>query len=103
MNIYDVSFPSKGEVFKTLHEKNGVLIEQIVSSDKLEKKVYVQSYDEWLVLLEGEATLRVAKKNIYLRKGDTLLIEKNVPHEVLSTENGTLWLCVHMKKEANVS
>jgi len=103
MNIYDIFPPKQGEIFTSLYEKNGVLIEQIVSSDVLEKKIYQQPYDEWLVLLEGEATLCVGKKNIYLQKGDTFLIEKNLSHEVLSTKSGTLWLCVHMKGESFVS
>lgn len=103
MNIYDIFPPKQGEIFTSLYEKNGVLIERIVSSDVLEKKIYQQPYDEWLVLFEGEATLRVGKKNISLQKGDTFLIEKNISHEVLATKSGTLWLCVHMRGEADVS
>lgn len=103
MNIYDTAVPKQGETFKSLYEKNGVLIEQIISSDILEKKIYKQSYDEWLVLLEGEARLSVENKEVFLQKGDTFLIEKNISHEVISTQNGTLWLCVHIKGEAVVS
>lgn len=99
MNIFDVQTPQEGETFESLYEKNGVLIERIISSDTLEKKIYKQPYDEWLVLLEGEATLRVGRKKRKLQKGDTFLIEKNEEHEVLATAFGTLWLCVHLKGE----
>lgn len=99
MNLFeDLNIPNSGESFVSLYEKDGILIERIVSSDKLEAKQYNQPYDEWIVLLEGEARLEVNNKEIFLHKGDTSLLEKNVPHKVLSTKKGTIWLCIHLKK-----
>lgn len=99
INIFEnLNIPEHGESFIYLYEKDGVLIERIVSSDILEVKEYNQPYDEWIVLLEGEARLEVNNKEIFLHKGDTSLLEKNIPHKVLSTKKGTIWLCIHLKK-----
>ena len=98
MNVYEnLNEPKVLEKFETLYECEEVMIERIVSSDKPEGKLYNQPYDEWLVLLDGEATLHVDKETVDLKKGDTLLIEKNTPHKVLKTSFGTIWLCVHVK------
>lgn len=98
MNLLDVKVPEFGEVFEALYEKDGVLIERIVSSDKLEDKEYKQDYDEFVMLVEGEALIEVENKKISLKKADTLLIPKNATHKVVKTEKGTIWLCIHLKK-----
>ena len=96
MNIYDYIAPQNGETFTTLHEHKNIKINRIVSSDTLNKNLYKQEEDEWLVLLEGEATLRLDQKEIILVKGDTLFIPALTPHQVLRTQSGTLWLTVHI-------
>ena len=96
MNIYDYITPKNGETFTTLLEHKNIKINRIVSSDKLEEKIYRQEEDEWLVLLEGEATLLLDKEEKSIKKGDTLFIPSNTPHQVLRTKSGTLWLTVHI-------
>ena len=96
MNIYDYITPQSGETFTTLLEQKNIKINRIVSSDTLDAKVYRQEEDEWLVLLEGEATLLLNDEERKLIKGDTLFIPSNTPHRVLSTQIGTLWLTVHI-------
>ena len=99
MNMFEnIDIPEVGENFEALYKKDGVLIERIVSSDKPEIKEYNQPYDEWLVLLEGEATIEVKKKKILLKRGDTKLIGKDTIHRVLATKKGTIWLCIHLQK-----
>lgn len=98
MNLFEnLNVPQIGENFETLYKKDGVLIERIVSSDKLEQKEYNQPYDEWLILLEGEARMQIKDKTVVLKKGDTQLIQKDTPHQVLATKKGTVWLCIHLK------
>jgi cupin 2 domain-containing protein len=96
VNIYDYNIPKNGETFTTLLEHKNIKINRIVSSDSLDEKLYCQDEDEWLVLLEGEATLLLDKQEINLAKGDTLLIPSKTPHRVLETKSGTLWLTVHI-------
>ncbi|WP_024954232.1 cupin domain-containing protein [Sulfurospirillum arcachonense] len=98
MNIFEnLNIPKVGENFEALYEKDGILIERIISSDTPDIKEYSQPYDEWLVLLKGEATLEINHEMILLEVGDTKLIKKDTPHKVISTKKGTIWLCIHLK------
>ena len=96
MNIYDYITPQSSETFATLLEHKNIKINRIVSSDELAETEYIQEEDEWLVLLEGEATLLLGDEKKTLRKGDTLFIPSKTPHRVLSTQSGTVWLTVHI-------
>ena len=96
MNIYDYIIPQSAETFTTLLEHKNIKINRIVSSDELDEKVYIQEEDEWLVVLEGQATLLLNNEKKTLIKGDTLFIPSKTPHRVLSTQNGTVWLTVHI-------
>jgi cupin 2 domain-containing protein len=96
MNVYDYITPQNGETFTALLEHKNVKINRIISSDELDAKVYMQDEDEWLILLEGEATLLLDNEEINLMKGDTLFIPSKKPHRVLDTQRGTLWLTVHI-------
>jgi cupin 2 domain-containing protein len=93
----DIKLPKSGEIFETLYDKNGVLIEKIISSGKQSGKLYNQNYDEWVMVVEGEAVLEIKGEKRTLKRGDFLLIAKDTPHRVLETKDGTLWLCVHIK------
>lgn len=97
MNFFDnLSIPASGERFETLYENKGILIEKIISSDKQEKKIYKQDHDEWVMLIEGTALIEIEGKEINMKKGDFRMIEKGKTHQVLKTENGTIWFCIHM-------
>ena len=96
MNIYDYIIPQSAETFTTLLEHKNIKINRIVSSDDLDEKVYIQEEDEWLVVLQGQATLLLNDEKKTLIKGDTLFIPSKTPHRVLSTQNGTVWLTVHI-------
>jgi len=96
MNIYDYITPESGETFTTLLQHKNIKINRIVSSDNVKSTEYVQNEDEWLVLLEGQATLLVDNREKTLTKGDTLFIPAKVPHTVLETKDGTVWLTVHI-------
>ena len=96
MNIYDSIPPQSGEIFTTLLEHKNIKINRIVSSNHLDETEYIQEEDEWLVVLEGQATLLLNAKKKTLIKGDTLFIPSKTPHRVLSTQSGTVWLTVHI-------
>jgi len=96
MNLYDIITPQGGETFTTLLEHKNIKINRIVSSADVEPLEYIQEEDEWLVLLEGEATLLIDDKQKILSKGDTLFIPANTVHKVLETKDGTVWLTVHI-------
>lgn len=96
MNIYDYITPQSSETFTTLFEHKNIRINRIVSSDDVNETEYLQEEDEWLILLEGEATLLLDGEKQNLKKGDTLFIPSKTPHRVLSTRSGTVWLTVHI-------
>ncbi len=96
MNFFDYITPKTGETFSTLLEHKNIKINHIVSSSDVEPVEYVQGEDEWVVLIEGEATLLVKDEEKVLKKGDTLFIPAKTPHKVLKTKEGTVWLTVHI-------
>ena len=51
--------PMMGERFEQLLSVDGLVIERIVSSPRIEQQRYVQTQDEWVVLLRGTALLEV--------------------------------------------
>ena len=96
MNIYEYLTPQNGETFTTLLEHKNIKINRIVSSNNLDETEYIQEEDEWLAVLEGQATLLLNDEKKTLIKGDTLFIPSKTSHRVLSTQSGTVWLTVHI-------
>ena len=96
MNLYDYITPKNGETFTTLLEHKNIKINRIISSNTIDPVKYVQEEDEWLVVIEGEAKLLIENKEQVLIKGETLFIPAKVPHTVLATSSGTVWLTVHI-------
>jgi len=97
VNIFDFKIPNDGEFFNTLFKDKNIEITQIVSSDKLEPKEYNQDRDEFVMLLEGEATLELEGRVFKLKKGDYLHIAAHTKHKVLNTSSGALWLAIYFK------
>jgi len=94
-NIYNYTIPTSGEDFSTLFKGQNIKIVRIVSSNKIEPQEYIQDDNEFVILLEGSATLEIDGKLKELVKGDTLFIRAKTPHKVLKTSKGALWLAVH--------
>ncbi len=90
----------KEEVFETLISNKNILIERIISSGQSTPvdQWYDQEKDEWVILLQGEATLRYENDTrIFLKTGDYLLIPAHQKHRVEYTSNNPpcIWLAVH--------
>ena len=96
INLYDIEIPSSGETFDTLLSTDRAIIQRIVSSDILTQTTYIQDEDEWVILIEGSATLEIDTKIVTLCKGEHIHIPAKTPHKVLSTTKGTIWLAVHI-------
>lgn len=73
----------------------GAVIEQIVSSERTPPQDYLQDHDEWVVLLAGGATVDIDGESFELCQHDWLLLPALVPHRLVRTEQGTVWLAVH--------
>ena len=99
-NLFSVETPTSGEKFDVLAQLGGTTIERIVSSATPATELYDQEQDEWVVLLRGAAELEIAGKRAQLRPGDQVSLPSRTPHRVLSTAAGSLWLAVHVRKNA---
>jgi cupin 2 domain-containing protein len=89
-----------GEVSEPLLPDRGVLIERIISSGQTTpvREWYDQDRDEWVALLQGEATLAYENgRSITLKAGDHALIPAHERHRVdhTSSDPPCIWLAVH--------
>lgn len=95
----DAAPPHNGERFDTILSHRNLVVERIVSSAAITPKEYVQTQDEWVLLVRGEAVLQVAGESVSLKAGDYLFLPAGVPHTVERTSEGAMWLAVHLHPE----
>jgi len=101
MNLFELPTPLPGkELFEPILPDRGVLIERIVSTGQAtpEGQWYDQERDEWVVLLQGEATLSYEDgRTLHLKAGDHVLIPAHERHRVERTSDSPpcIWLAVH--------
>jgi cupin 2 domain-containing protein len=97
MNIFNLpELPLPEELTTVLAENGNVRIERIISTGQA-SDWYDQAETEFVVLLEGNATIEYENdKTISLSKGDALLIKPHERHRVsfTSTEPPCIWLCM---------
>ena len=102
-NIFaDIPEKLTDELFECIIKKNNIIVERIVSNGHVTPagQWYDQKGDEWVILLQGQATLLFEKNQqlINLIPGDYLLIPAHTRHRVEWTlpDFNTLWLAVHL-------
>lgn len=97
---------SRAEATEGLAAMRGGLtvVERIVSGGQSSPPGfwYDQEWDEWIMVVAGAAELEFENPAAEERlvAGDWLLIPARVRHRVRSTEDGTIWLAVHVGAEA---
>lgn len=86
------------ELFETLLKCRNVTIERIQSPAMTRSERLTQEQDEWVSLLQGEATLEMGGEIVDLHCGETLFIPGGTAHQVLRTSRDPLciWLAVHI-------
>ncbi len=103
MNIFsDFVFNTENEIYDTLHEKDKLRIERIVSNGQASEENfwYDQDENEWVAVLQGEAELEYKDgTKIQLAKGDYEYIPKHKVHRVNYTSESetTIWLAIFFK------
>ncbi len=98
-DVFDITpKQSDNEIFKDIIKKDNVRIEKILSYGQVspENEPYIQAHDEWVVVLDGKAKLKLDNQEYILEKGQHLFIPKNTKHWVTYTANPTVWLAVHI-------
>jgi len=101
--IADSTVPPTGERFDTLLSFRNLKIERIISSALVIAQEYVQPQDEWVLLLTGQALLRVGERSVPLSSGDHLFLPAGTPHAVEQVSQGAMWLAVHLFPEAEAA
>lgn len=99
--LADLPDARTGEIFTELLARPGVRIERIVSKGQATPvgAPMVQGWDEWVLLLEGAAGLRIEDgPEVRLAPGDHVLIAAGQKHWVTWTpgDRATVWLAVHL-------
>ena len=100
-NVFDINpKDSNEEKFSNLYAHKKITIEKILSYGQTTPidEPYLQDHDEWVLILERSARLKLGDKEISLQKGESLLIPANTKHWVTYTHNPTIWLAVHIKE-----
>ena len=92
----------KEEKIENIVNSDNIRIERIISFDYKSPNGfwYDQDENEFVMLLQGEATLEFDKNTLVsLKKGDYIIIEKHKKHRVVSTAKNTLtiWLAIFYK------
>ena len=90
------------ELFECILKRENIVIERIVSKGHVTPvgQWYDQIGDEWVILLQGQATLlfEINQRFINLNPGDYLLIPAHTKHRVEWTlpDFNTVWLAIHL-------
>jgi cupin 2 domain-containing protein len=105
-NIFAGVGPAAGEETTTLAARPGAVVERIVSTGQASPPGfwYDQDWTEWVIVLAGEARLRIEDEAAArtLRAGDWLELPPRLRHRVewTSADPPTVWLAVHWKGDA---
>ncbi len=104
-NIFkDIPEQLPEELIECIFKRDTIRIERIISKGHITPAGhwYDQEGDEWVILLQGQATVLYEKDNqsFALTAGDYLLIPAHTRHRVEWTapELDTVWLAVHLSQ-----
>ena len=102
MNLFqDIPENLPEELMEVLVEDSNVRIERIVSRGHQtpEGEWYDQEWDEWVVLLSGQARLVIEGRDelLEMKVGDHILLPAHLRHRVEWTapDQDSVWLAVH--------
>ena len=88
------------EHFATLLQHKNIVIERIISYGQItpESQPYEQNQDEWVLLVQGMAKLKINTQIIHMTQGSYYFIPRHTPHWVTYTSKTppTIWLAIHI-------
>lgn len=102
-NIFEqIDINLNEEIIENIVNSDNIRIERIISFDHKSPNGfwYDQDENEFVIVLEGEATLEFDKNTLVsLKKGDYIIIEKHKKHRVVGTAKNmlTIWLAIFYK------
>lgn len=95
--------PAGGEAFSEIFARPGLKIERIISQGQASPPEfwYDQAWNEWVIVLKGNATLQFEDEpaTLALGPGDYVFIPAGKRHRVEWTEpqQPTVWLAIHFE------
>jgi len=95
--LKDIPEFSNYELFQTIFSNKNIKIERIVSYGQTTPKDfwYDQKEDEFVLIVQGSAQILYENQELYhLNVGDSLYIKAHQKHQVVYTQNPTIWLAV---------
>ena len=99
--LKNISVDAPEEVVDTILSAESVRIERIISNGQSSPEGfwYDQDEHEWVIVLKGNAGLRLEVEDGVreLNAGDCINIPANFRHRVEWTDSPTVWLCVFYK------
>ncbi len=96
-NIFEFDIPELNkENFHTLLKTDYTEIKVITSNTISDKKEFVSNKDEWVLLLQGCAKLKINDTIYKLKKGDTVFIPAHTKHTLIKTKKVAYWLSVYL-------
>jgi cupin 2 domain-containing protein len=103
-NLFTPPARLSGEIFETLAAGRGEWkLERIVSFGQAspEEFWYDQAHTEWVLLLQGSATLEFAEEPpVHLKPGDHLILPAHKRHRVSAVSEDAIWLALHTEVQA---
>ena len=98
INLLDsIPVSSQKEIFETLIKNDTIKIERIVSYGQItpQNYWYNQTQDEFVLIVSGAAKIKYDNETIYhLKENDSLNIPAFQKHQVIYTNNPTVWLAI---------
>lgn len=95
--FFDYDLPAlDSEDFTTLLEHKNVKISRIVSNTLQTEQTFCSDKDEWVIVLQGCAKLKIDQEIHKLTKGDNIFIPANTEHILLKTKKVVVWLAVYI-------
>jgi len=96
-NLFEYKLPEiDKEIIITLLKKKNIEIKKIVSNSLTTPNNFKQKEDEFVLLLDGYAKLKINGEIKKLKRGDFLFIPANTEHTLLKTSKTAIWLAIHI-------
>ena len=95
-NLFDhISFSDLEEVEEGIFENDKVRVLRTMSLNQV-TDFMVQDEDEFVILMDGFASIEIESEVVRMKKGDFLFIPKGLRHRVIDQDKA-VWFCLFIK------
>lgn len=95
-NLFDhISFSDLEEIEEGIYENEKVRALRTMSLNQVTDYM-VQDEDEFVILMDGVASIETESEIVRMKKGDFLFIPKGLRHRVIDQDKA-IWFCLFVK------